>query len=402
MKRLYIITAATCAAILLLVNSYYYFVKPRTTISCVRVGFLYNNDDGAPYSYNFSLAQDALEKQFGDRVETFSFSNVMEEETEAPLRALVAKGCHIIFTNNYSTQVMPVAAEFPDVTFCQTSFRAEPEPDRPANYHTFKGEAYQCRYVSGIAAGMVLRQLIDQHRIQPEEALVGYVAAFPTDEVISGCMAFLLGVRSAAPEALMRVRYTQTWSSYTVEKACTRQLIEEGCIVISQHTDTIGPAIACEEAIARRQVYYIGYNQDMSDVAPMTTLTGCRVNWVPYITGAVEAVMTSQSIEKAVRGTVHPGNDLSAGYEEGWVEVFGLNQRLAAYGTEEQMRKAEDLFRKGRKDFVFKGDYTGTRRGAAGETIDLAAGYTENERSSYPTFGYVLSGVATAVGSDGR
>ena len=395
MKRLYITTALTCVVILLLFNAYYFFVRPRAAIDCVKVGFLYNNDDGAPYSYNFSLAQDALEKRYGDRVEIFSYSNVMEEETEAPLRALVSKGCHIIFTNNYSTQVLPVAREFPDVTFCQTSFQTKVEDDRPANYHTFKGEAYQCRYVSGVAAGMVLRQLIDQHHLPAAEALVGYVAAFPSDEVISGYTAFLLGVRSVAPEAVMRVRYTQTWSSYSAEKACARQLIEEGCVVISQHTDTIGPAIACEEAVHQRQVYYVSYNQDMSDVAPLTALTGCRVDWTPYITGAVEAVLTNQEIEKTVRGTVHPGNDMSAGFEEGWVEVFSLNQRLAAYGTEERMQRAVDQFVKGKKDFVFKGSYTGVSRGAKGETIDLSGGFVENEHSSYPSFGYVLNDVIT-------
>ena len=35
----------------------------------------------------------------------------------------------------------------------------------PANYHSFKGEIYQGRYVSGVAAGMVLRQLLDDGRL---------------------------------------------------------------------------------------------------------------------------------------------------------------------------------------------------------------------------------------------
>ena len=115
----------------------------------------------------------------------------------------------------------------------------------PKNYHTFKGEAYQGRYVSGIAAGMKIKQLISDGIITEDQALVGFVAAFSTPEVISGYTAFLLGARSVVPSTKMRVLYTGTWSSYALEKASAQQLIDDGCVIISQHTDTIGPAIAC-------------------------------------------------------------------------------------------------------------------------------------------------------------
>ena len=71
---------------------------------------------------------------------------------------------------------------------------------------------------------MKLREMLDQSVIQPEEAVVGYVGAYGTDEVVSGFTAFLLGVRSVVPEATMRVRYTGTWSSYALEKACAAAL----------------------------------------------------------------------------------------------------------------------------------------------------------------------------------
>ena len=143
---------------------------------------------------------------------------------------------------------MNLAPEYPNIQFCQTSYMDMNGKTVPDNYHTFKGEAYQGRYVSGIAAGMKINQMIADGVITEDQALVGFVAAFPTSEVISGYTAFLLGVRSVVPKALMRVRYTETWSSYALEKSAAQKLIEDGCVVISQHTDTIGPAIACEEA----------------------------------------------------------------------------------------------------------------------------------------------------------
>ena len=189
----------------------------------------------------------------------------------------------------------------------------------------------------------------------------------------------------------MRVRYTGAWSSYSREKACAKALIEEGCVVIAQHTDTIGPAIACEEARPERSVIHIGYNKDMSDIAPGTSLVSVRVNWTPYVVGAVEAVLNREPIEKAVEGSVH-GNDISAGFDQGWVQVLDLNRKIAAYDTEEKLDRAIEALRKGSLE-VFKGDYTGTNPDDPSDTIDLRGGYRENEKGSWPTFRYVLDGV---------
>ena len=107
----------------------------------------------------------------------------------------------------------------------------------------------------------------------------------------------------------MRVRYTYTWTGYVKEKELAGQLIDEGCIIISQHSDTIGPAVMCENAKADHPVYHVGYNQDMIDVAPTTSLIGTRINWTPYISGAVRAVMNDRKIEDVVKGQIN-GNDI--------------------------------------------------------------------------------------------
>ena len=112
-----------------------------------------------------------------------------------------------------------------------------------------------------------LRQLLDEGTLRPDQALVGFVGANASAEVISGYTAFLLGIRSVAPEAVMRVRYTGSWGNYTAEKEATRRLIEEGCVIIAQHVNTSASAAACEEAVAAgRQVYHVGYHQSMMDI----------------------------------------------------------------------------------------------------------------------------------------
>ena len=393
MKRVYITTIVT-AMLVVAVFSMIYSVWDRTArVDVLKVGFIYKNDESTPYTYNFMLAQEALERQLPDRVKVYTRSNVSEEETMEPVRDLVREGCSIIFTNNNSTQMIEAAREYPDVQFCQGAFATADDVSDVENYHSFAGAIYEGRYASGVAAGLKLRDMIDRHVIEPEEALVGYVGSYPIPDVISGFTAFLLGVRSVAPEATMRVRYTSVWNSYNKEKACARTLIDEGCVVISHHTDTIGPAVACEEASTSKKVFHVGYHQDMTDVAPSASLVSTRTDWSVYVVGAVEAVLEGKEIEKHVPGNVF-GNDMCAGFDEGWVELTDLNPQLTPYGTEEKLNKGIDALRKGTLE-VFKGDYTGVNPADPNDTIDLKQGYKENASTSWPTFHYVLNDVIT-------
>ncbi len=396
MKRVYIITALTCLVLLGALATAFKLSTSASSQGSIKIGFVYDNDESTPYTYNFSLAKDEIEKKYGEQVEILTCSNVLDDEMEEPLRELAEEGCGIIFFNGYSDLVVKLAPEYPNIQFCQTSYMDMYGQKVPANYHTFKGEAYQGRYVSGIAAGMKIKQMISDGVITSDQALVGFVAAFPTSEVISGYTAFLLGVRSVVPDATMQVCYTNTWSSYPQEKAAAQQLINSGCVIISQHTDTIGPAIACEEVTGAKQVYFVGYNQSMSEVAPGTSLVTSRICWEPYVLGAVDAVLNNKAIEENVFGKRH-GTDISAGFEKGWVEMTDLNLQVAAPGTQEAMDNAISMFVRGNDSFVFRGNYIGVNPDDPTDTIDLRGGYIENENTSYPLFHYILSDVITIV-----
>jgi basic membrane protein A len=391
MKKYYITALLVSLAILLAFSFVYDAWTPDETEDTLKVGFIYENDGSTPFTYSFMLAQQAVEREYPDQVHVLSRSNVRASETEESLRELVKKGCAIIFINNATTQVRAMALEYPQVQFCQISVGGDASSADPANYHTFSGEIYQARYVSGVAAGMKLKQMIKNGAVPSDKALVGFVGAFPTAEVISGYTAFLLGLRSEVPTAKMKVRYTNSWSNYIREKAATEALIQEGCAVIAQHTNTTGPAVACEEAADSRALIHVGYNQSMIDLAPSVSLLSVRINWTPYITGAVGAVMAHKSIEKTVDGRAH-GNDMSAGLDKDWVEILELNQYIAAKGTSEKIAQLTEAFRKGSVS-VFKGNYTGTDPSNPADTIDLRKGYIENENSSAPSFHYVLDGV---------
>lgn len=359
----------------------------------MKVGFVYIGDDSEAYTANFIAAEKAIKETYGDKVETIAKYNVAEDAVEDPLVELCEAGCKVIFTTSfgYGEKAKELAAQYPDIQFCQATC-ANADKDT-ANYHTYMGAIYQGRYVAGIVAGMKMKELIDAGTITADKAKIGYVAAYPYAEVISGYTAFLMGVRSIVPEAKMEVNYTNSWGDYDTEKTMATAMIEDGCVIISQHSDTEGPAEACEDATKKgTTVFHVGYNQSMVDIAPDSSLISSRQDYAPYEVGAVKAVMD---------GTELPV-DQWAGFDEGWVAMTELNEKIAAKGTQEAMDAAIQDFKDGKltaKD-IYKGDYKGTNPFDKNDTIDLTEGFAENSTQSAPTFAYVLDDVITVLSTN--
>ena len=65
---------------------------------------------------------------------------------------------------------------------------------------------YEGRYLAGIAAGL-----------KTETNKLGYVAAHPFAEVISGYTAFYLGAKSVNPDVTMDIMYTNSWNDPTID-----------------------------------------------------------------------------------------------------------------------------------------------------------------------------------------
>lgn len=394
MKRVYIITFLTCAVAALAVFAAACVFKTDND-RIVKVGFIYVGDDSTGYTGNFIDAQSELENVYQDKVQIMAMYNVAEGTEGEYLEQLAEAGCDIIFSTSYNYGVVTkqFAQKYPDIEFCMATCDNANEEPYLDNYHTFMGAVYEGKYTSGVAAGMKLEELIDNGTIEPEQAKIGYIGAYPYAEVISGYTAFLLGVRSVVPDAVMTVKYTYKWNDYLLEKKYAKDLIDEGCVIISQHSDTVGPAIACEQTDVSTPVYLISYNESMADIAPTTYITGCKINWKPYVIGAVGAVLNGKNIEKTVKGHVY-GNDMGAGFKEDWVEMLKLNEVVAAKGTKEKIQQVIDDFKKGKVE-VFKGDYIGVNVDNPDDVYDLSKGYEEGSSCSAPTFKYILKDVIT-------
>lgn len=378
---------------MILLALFFHLFITNTPEKHLKVGYLYVGDASTAYTYNFIKAQEYIEATYGSRTESLVKCNVVEGDEYEVLQEMIDEGCDVIFGTSYGygATLKSLAEKYPSIEFISaTCANANEAPVLP-NYHTFMGHIYEGRYLSGVIAGMKLRELIENGTLQPEQAVIGYVAAYPYPEVISGYTAFFLGVRSMVPEATMNVRYTNTWSDYVEEKRMAETFIEEGCVVIAQHSDTAGPAVACENAAAEKTVIHVSYNRSMTDMAPTTSLVGCRINWEPYMSQAVGALLQDEPIEKAVRANV-TGQDCGAGFDHGWVQMLELNHAIAPAGAQEKIDTIEKQFY--RHDLnVFQGNYIGVDPFDPTDTYDLSQGYDENRSSSAPTFHYVLQDV---------
>ena len=398
MKREYVVSII--AALLVILSVIVYKAVNSRHINddkMVRVGFVYNGDESMPYTNNFMIAKEKAEDLYGDSISVYEVKNVSDANVTNALNSLVEDKCDIIFSNSagFGNSVKAFAATHKNVEFCQaTCNNANDKPVLP-NYHTFMGEIYQGRYVSGVVAGLKLKSMIEEGEITKDEALIGYVAAYPYAEVISGYTSFLLGIRSIVPEATMKVKYTNTWGDYDIEYETANELIDMGCVIISQHSDTTGPAVACEKSEKNKKVYHVGYNESMISYAPTTSLISCKIDWDPYIVAAIGAMLEDKSIEKSVKGHVH-GNDVGGGFKEGWVEMRESNDILVP----ENVRRAIVNTIKALEDNtldVFKGDYIGVNPDNPDDTIDLTHKFEENANSSAPTFNYILKDVIEIV-----
>ncbi len=238
----------------------------------IKVGFVYISPVAdAGYSYAQDQGRIAIDKL--PYVETSFVESVPEgTDSERVVLNFARKGYDVIFGTSfgYMDPMVKVSKKFPKVAFMHCSgFKTTP------NLSNYFGRMYQARYLTGIVAGMMTKSNI-----------IGYVAAFPIPEVIRGINAFTLGARSVNPKATVRVVWTKTWYDPALEKDAAISLLDMGADIITQHQDSPGP----QEAAQERGKYSIGYNSDMTKLAPKSHLTAAIWNWTPLFTQVVEQV----------------------------------------------------------------------------------------------------------------
>ena len=246
--------------------------------SDIMVGFICLHDENSTYDLNFINAATAACDELG--VEYQIRTNIPEgQECYDAAAELVDAGCDIIFADSFGHEdyMIQAAKEFPDVQFCHST-GTKAHTEGLDNYHNAFASIYEGRYLAGVAAGMKLNEMIEDGTITADKAKMGYVGAFTYAEVVSGYTSFYLGAKSVCPSVTMDVTFTGSWYDETAEKEGANKLIQGGCVLISQHADSMGAPTACENA----GVPDVSYNGSTVDACPNTFIVSSRIDWAPY------------------------------------------------------------------------------------------------------------------------
>ena len=97
MKRIYAISFISTIAVIIVAALFQFLVLDKRTQKHIKVGFVYVGDTSTVYTGNFVKAQNAIEKQYGDRVKTYAKYNVPEGNEGEILQELIDTGCELIF-----------------------------------------------------------------------------------------------------------------------------------------------------------------------------------------------------------------------------------------------------------------------------------------------------------------
>lgn len=291
-----------------------------------KVGLICLHDDSSTYDKNFiDSMYRALEELGLEKTQLELVTGIGEDQSCYEKASELAQTCDIVFADSFGHEdyMIKAAKENEDVWFCHST-GTKAHTEKLDNYYNAFASIYQGRYLAGIAAGMKLNEMITNEEITAEEAVIGYVGAFPYAEVVSGYTSFFLGARSVCPTATMKVRYTSSWYDYDKEKSAAEALIKtDKCVLISQHADSYGAPEACETL----GVPNVAYNGSTAAKCPNTYIVASKIDWTPYYVKMISAKMNGETVsEKDYTGTLVTGSvkldDLGANVAAGTKEAL--------------------------------------------------------------------------------
>ena len=301
--------------------------EPSSDAKTVKFGLITLHDENSTYDKNFIAAAKEAAEACG--VELVQKNNIEEGQAAYEAAAeLVDEGCNLILADSFGHEdyIIQAAKEFTDVQFLHATGTKAHTENLP-NYHNAFSAIYEGRYLAGVAAGEKLNQMIADKKITADQAKMGYVGAYTYAEVISGYTSFYLGAKSVCPSATMKVTFTGSWYDETAEKEAAQKLINDGCVVISQHADSMGAPTACEKA----GVPNVSYNGSTESACPNTFIVSSRINWAPYYEHCIKAVQEGKEIEADWVGTLSDNS----------VCLTDFGAKATADGTAEAVEKAK-------------------------------------------------------------
>ena len=241
-----------------------------------KIGFVYVGPVGdGGWTYEHDKGRQAVEAEFGDKVETSFVESVAEgPDAERVMTQMALSGAKLIFTTSfgYMDPTINVAKKFPKVKFEHATGYKTAE-----NVSVYSARFYEGRAIQGTIAGRMT-----------ESNIIGYIGSFPIPEVIRGINSAYIHAKKVNPDVDFKVVWVYTWFDPAKEADAAKVLIEQGADVILQHTDSTAPLAAAADA---GSVIGFGQASDMSEYAKGPRVSSIIDNWAPYYIERTRAVL---------------------------------------------------------------------------------------------------------------
>ncbi len=248
--------------------------RPAEAQAPLNVGFILVGPVGDyGWSYQHDQGRRAMEAAHGGRVTSTVVESVAPPDFDRVVQQLARAGSRLIFTTSftYYQPTVRIAPRLPNVRFESAT------GTRPAqNVAVYDARFYEGRYIQGVIAARKSRT-----------KTIGYVAAFPIPEVIHGINTLMRGAWSVDPSMKVRVVWANTWFDPPREADAARALIDQGCDILCQHTDSPAPLQLANE----RGIFGFGQASDMTRFAPRAHLTSMIDHWDDYYIARAKAMM---------------------------------------------------------------------------------------------------------------
>ena len=226
--------------------------------------------------------KDEIEGWTADYIESKS-----DEDYNPNLRTAVESGAELIWAIGYmmADHLDAVAADNPEKNFAIIDWGQENLRDNVA-YVLFKEN--EGSFLVGMIAGLTT-----------ESNVIGFIGGMEGDLIRRFEVGFRAGVHYVNPDAEVLVQYAQSWVDTEKGAQIANTMIGQKADVIYHAAGGVGMGVA--QACKEKDIWFIGVDQDQSNLAPEHTLTSMlkRVDNATY------------SISKALAEGNFPGGTLA-------------------------------------------------------------------------------------------
>jgi len=288
----------------------------------LKIAFAYVGPVGdGGWTFAHDNARKALEKEFGDKIQTSFVENVPESaDAERVIRDMAGQGNKLIFgtTFGYMETMLKVAPDFKDVKFEHATGYKSAD-----NMRTYDSRTYEGAYMAGLIAGKMSKT-----------GTLGVVASVPIPEVIRNINSFTMGAQTSNPKIKTKVVWVNEWFNPPKETEAATSLINGGADVLFQNTDS--PAVLKTAQDKGKRAF--GWDSDMTAYGPKAHLASAIINWTPYYVKATK---------DALEGTWKTGG-VWWGVKEGAIDIVSIAEDVPA-----DTKAKVDAVRAGLKDGSF-------------------------------------------------